>query len=200
MHLAGAGALFAATFVVCFLIGSLNPAHFIARLRGQDIRGAGSGNPGATNAGRLLGVKWGVVVGLLDILKALSPVLVVDRFAGLYAALVAGIAAVLGHMFSPFLGGKGGKGVATAFGAALAIAPWVALGGVALFAASALVFHKMGRGALVAFTAMFLVGGLVVAGPLAWVSPPVGWWLMAVSALVLARHRKNFTAWVQRTP
>ena len=111
---------------VCFLVGGVNPATLVARMLGIDLRTAGSGNPGAANAGRVLGRKWGALVLALDVLKAYLPTLVVLRTMGMVPALVAGLAVVLGHVFSPFLGGKGGKGVAAALGAMLAIAPWVA--------------------------------------------------------------------------
>ena len=62
--LAWAGGVLAA-----FLVGSLNPATMIARLLGKDLASSGSGNPGATNAGRVLGRRWGVVVGVLDVLR-----------------------------------------------------------------------------------------------------------------------------------
>ena len=95
--------------VVCFLIGSVNPASLVARAMGRDLRVSGSGNPGATNAGRVLGRKWGVLVLVLDVLKAYLPTVVVLRTMGTVPALVAGLAVVLGHVFSPFLGGRGGR-------------------------------------------------------------------------------------------
>ena len=102
--------------VVCFLIGSINPASLVARALGRDLRSAGSGNPGATNAGRVLGRKWGVLVLVLDVAKAWLPTVLVLRTMGTVPALVAGLAVVLGHVFSPFLRGRGGKGVACALG------------------------------------------------------------------------------------
>ena len=108
--------------VVCFLIGSINPATLVARALGRDLRGSGSGNPGATNAGRVLGRKWGALVLVLDVGKAWLPTFVVLRAMGTVPALVAGFAVVLGHVYSPFLRGKGGKGVACALGATLAVA------------------------------------------------------------------------------
>ncbi|MBD3785240.1 MAG: glycerol-3-phosphate acyltransferase, partial [Micrococcales bacterium] len=119
--------------VVAFLIGAVNPATLVARALGVDLRGAGSGNPGATNAGRVLGRKWGVLVLVLDVAKAYLPTLLALWRFGLWAALVAGLAVVLGHVFSPFLRGHGGKGVACALGAILAVAPLVALVALVVF-------------------------------------------------------------------
>ena len=109
--------------VVCFLIGSVNPAALVGRSLGHDLRTSGSGNPGATNAGRVLGRKWGVLVLVLDVAKAYLPTLLVLRTLGTVPALVAGLSVVLGHVFSPFLRGHGGKGAACALGAVLAVEP-----------------------------------------------------------------------------
>lgn len=97
--------------VVGYAVGSINPAAIIARMRGVDYRAVGSGNPGATNIGRALGRKTGVAVALLDILKGFLPAIVFVVWSGEIAvAEVAGFAAVLGHVTSPFLKGRGGKG------------------------------------------------------------------------------------------
>ena len=107
---------------VCgYALGSINPAVLIARVFGKDLRQVGSGNPGATNVGRALGPKWGVLVGFLDILKGLVPALVFGMLAGEIAGEIAGLAAVLGHITSPFLKGRGGKGVSTTLGAILGV-------------------------------------------------------------------------------
>jgi len=111
-----------------YAVGAVSPAALIAKARGIDLRTAGSGNPGATNAGRVMGRKVGYLVGGLDVLKGLLPALVVRPGLGLAAAMVAGVAAVLGHCTSPWLHGRGGKGVATSFGAILGVAPVWALG------------------------------------------------------------------------
>ncbi|MBP8882416.1 MAG: glycerol-3-phosphate acyltransferase, partial [Dermatophilaceae bacterium] len=115
-----------AVVVVAFFIGAVNPASIIAKVLGKDLS-QGSGNPGATNAGRVMGRKWGVLVGVLDVLKGVVPVWIVGVTLGLHLAYLAGVAAVLGHIFSPFLRGRGGKGVATALGAVLAVHPLGAL-------------------------------------------------------------------------
>src|SRR5688572_19656957 len=113
--------------VVCFLIGSVNPASLVGRSLGLDLRGAGSGNPGASNAGRVLGREGGVLVRVVDVGKAWLPTFLGLRALGTVPALVAGLSVVLGHVFSPFLRGRGGKGVACALGAVLAVEPLVAV-------------------------------------------------------------------------
>ena len=106
----------AAAAVIGFFIGSVNPATIIARTLHADLR-QGSGNPGATNAGRVLGLRWGVIVGLLDVLKGFLPtllaLLVFDRFT----AYVVGLATVLGHVLSPFLRGRGVESAGPGVGA-----------------------------------------------------------------------------------
>jgi glycerol-3-phosphate acyltransferase PlsY len=107
-----------------FLIGSIPFGYLVGRFAYRtDLRKHGSGNIGAMNALRTLGTKGAVVVLLLDAAKGALPVLLVDALgygAGVLVC-VAAACAVLGHCFSPWLGWKGGKGVATAFGAIFAL-------------------------------------------------------------------------------
>ncbi|HYN67609.1 MAG TPA: glycerol-3-phosphate acyltransferase [Ornithinibacter sp.] len=184
--------------VVCFLIGSINPATLLARALGHDLRGAGSGNPGATNAGRVLGRKWGALVLVLDVLKAYLPTLVVLRTMGTGAALVAGLAVVLGHAFSPFLRGRGGKGVACALGTVLAVEPWVGLGALVVFGLVKIVVPFVGEASVVTMGLVGVVGVLAAFGAVPFVTPVVGLWLVALAALVLSRHRRNIVAWWRR--
>ncbi len=117
--------IWALAAVVGYLVGSINPAAIIARLRGVDYRTVGSGNPGATNISRALGKRTGILVALLDILKGFVPALGFTLWTGdIGVGEVAGFTAVIGHITSPFLKGRGGKGVATSLGAVLAI-EWI---------------------------------------------------------------------------
>ncbi len=118
-------------FLVCcaILMGSIPTGVLVSRLlTGRDVRELGSGNFGAANVARTAGMKVGLLVALIDILKGVIPV-VLGRWIGLdhpQLALVA-VAAVLGHDFSMFLRLRGGKGVATTVGIALALSPLAAL-------------------------------------------------------------------------
>ena len=183
---------------LCFLVGSINPATILARALGRDLRSSGSGNPGATNAARVLGPRWGVVVLLLDVAKAWLPSLMVLRTMGTLAAIVAGTAVVLGHMFSPFLRGKGGKGVASALGALLAIAPGVALGAVVVFVLAKTVLPFVGEASVVTMLVVATVGVAGAAGVVPGVSQLVGGWLIVLPLLVLSRHQRNIRAWLMR--
>jgi glycerol-3-phosphate acyltransferase PlsY len=181
--------------VVCFLIGSINPASLVARAMGHDLRSSGSGNPGATNAGRVLGRKWGVLVLVLDVGKAWLPTFLVLRSMGTAAALVAGLCVVLGHVFSPFLRGRGGKGVACALGAVLAVEPVVAVAAVLVFALAKVVVPFVGEASVVTMLLVAVVGALAALGAVPFVTPVVGVWLVLLSLLVLSRHRRNISAW-----
>lgn len=120
---------FIAVFLISYMLGSVNFGIIISRLfYKNDIRSFGSGNAGATNAYRTYGAKTALIVLVGDILKGASAVLLA-RFAAKYlgipdyAVYLAGVCAVLGHMFPVFFKFKGGKGVATAVGAAALAEP-----------------------------------------------------------------------------
>jgi len=175
--------------VVCgYLLGAVSPATVFARRAGLDLRGSGSGNPGATNAGRVLGRRVGVVVAVLDVLKGLLPAVAFGLVTH-PAGLVAGLAAVLGHVTSPYLRGRGGKGVATAAGAVLGShplwAPFVLLGWVCV-----VVVTRWVAAASVAAALVVVVAAVVTRAPLADVL-----WAVAVAGVVVGRHRKNFVRW-----
>ncbi len=121
--------------LLAYLIGSLSFALLLVRWRtGRDIRTEGSGNAGATNVLRSHGKALGITVAVLDIAKGAFPVWLVRQVTAdpRYAA-AAGLAAILGHVFPLYSGFRGGKGVATAIGAFLVLAPLAALVSVAIF-------------------------------------------------------------------
>jgi glycerol-3-phosphate acyltransferase PlsY len=196
MSLATVG-IWAGAVVGAFLVGSLNPATAVARLLGKDLATAGSGNPGATNAGRVLGRKWGVLVGVLDVLKGLVPVFLAGQWWGAELAYAVGLAAVLGHIWSPYLRGRGGKGVATTLGAILGVHPWVGLVILAVFAVAVALTRWVAAGSIFGALALIVTAGLVLAGRAPgdlW----TGLWLVALGAIVLARHRSNIVGWWQQ--
>ena len=118
---------------IAYLVGSLPFGFLVAKLvGGTDIRKQGSGNIGATNVARTLGVKWGILVFVLDAVKGLLPVLLLPRMIlpeadfdhyHLHFEVLCGVATVLGHIFPLWLGFRGGKGVATSAGVVLVISP-----------------------------------------------------------------------------
>jgi len=114
--------------LISYLAGSFPSAYIAGKVRGVDLRKHGSGNLGATNVVRVLGAKFGAAVFLVDLLKGFLPVYFLPRFTETLRpelwALAYGVAAIAGHVKPIFLLGKGGgKGVATATGVFLALAP-----------------------------------------------------------------------------
>jgi len=108
-----------------YLFGSIPFGYLISKLNGVDIRKVGSGNIGGTNVIRALGKKWGLLTGILDVLKGVIPVFLAVKFLPFdwQIALVA-IFPVLGHIFPIWLNFKGGKGVATAAGVLFVLLGW----------------------------------------------------------------------------
>lgn len=113
--------------IIAFLCGSLPFALWIGRAAGVDIRIIGDGNPGATNVFRAAGVGWGIAAFCAEFSKAAIPVgitYMIFDWQGVEAILIA-LAPSLGHAFSPFLGGKGGKALATMLGSWIGTTLWV---------------------------------------------------------------------------
>jgi acyl phosphate:glycerol-3-phosphate acyltransferase len=173
--------------VGAYLAGSIPFGVLAARAKGVDLRQVGSGNIGATNVARALGKGWAIAVLLGDAAKGFVPVWL-GRRLGFPAAAVAlaGLAAIVGHMFTLFLRGRGGKGVATSLGVALALSPIAALIGfgvyVVLFAATRL----SSLGSLLGVWTFSLFFTFHDAPP----APLVGL-ALAGAALVTLRHRQN---------
>jgi len=167
--------------VVGYLCGAISTATLAARRRGIDLRAVGSGNPGATNVGRALGRRAGVVVALLDVGKAALPAALfgaVDHRAG----LLAGVAAVLGHVSSPLLRGRGGRGVATAAGAVLGSHPLWAPVVLAVWIVVVVLSRWVALASVCAAVSVTLVA-LVAGEDLLWAA--------ALMLVVLARHQPN---------
>lgn len=108
-----------------YLLGAVPASYLAGRLKRIDLREHGSKNLGATNVYRVLGWRYAIPVAVFDVGKGAAAVGVLGRWAegSPWVSVILGIAAVLGHMFSPFVAFKGGKGVATAAGMFLALAP-----------------------------------------------------------------------------
>lgn len=173
---------------VAFFLGSLPFGYWLGRLRGLDVRQQGSRNTGATNVGRVLGKKWGFLVLALDIGKGWIAVTLATQIghAGDPTAVATAVVAVLGHVFSPWIGFRGGKGVATSAGVLLALAPWVGLSVIAVWGVVFLMGRIVSVASLVAATAFpFLVLGLDPGRPLLQGAA------LGLTGLVWIRHRDN---------
>jgi len=173
--------------VFAYLLGSVSSAIVIARLFGlKDPREVGSGNPGATNILRYGGKKAAILTLLGDVLKGVAPVLAAHALGADSVVLALTVlAAFLGHVFPVFHGFKGGKGVATAFGALLAMNGWV---GLALVGSWLVIAVTTRYSSLSAITVSVLAPAYVwlfVREP----APILATGIMAL--LLLWRHRSN---------
>ena len=176
--------------IASYLLGAVPTSYLAGRLfRGIDLREHGSRNLGATNLYRVLGWRYAVPVGLLDAAKGLVPVLVfAPRVSSSELfALICGLAAVVGHVFSVFVGFKGGKGVATAAGVMLGLTP--AALGVAVLVWAALVYLTgyVSVGSIAA-AAIFPLAVFVLEPP---DQPAMLWLDIAVAAAIVWLHRAN---------
>jgi len=182
--------------VLGFFLGSVNPATIVATVRHADLR-QGSGNPGATNVGRVLGVRWGIVVGVIDVFKGMVPTLLALWLGDRFTAYAVGLAAVLGHVLSPFLHGRGGKGVATSMGAVLAVFPWFALVMALVFALVLWRTRSVAGSSIVAASLLGLYAGLA---PLPEPVAAGRVWGVCIAVLVIVRHHGNIRRWVRHSP
>ncbi len=174
--------------VAAFLLGSFPTGVIVARRAGIDLRSVGSGNVGATNVGRALGRRYAVLVMLVDAGKGALSVMGARMLLPEqeWPVAVAGIASVVGHIFSIFLRGRGGKGVATALGAAIGIAPLPALGAFLCYLAIYLPLRLSSVGSMVgavAFPVLLIVLGLGHPANLTFA--------IVSSVLIIVRHREN---------
>jgi glycerol-3-phosphate acyltransferase PlsY len=202
--------------LIGYLSGSISFALLLGRMRGVDIRKAGSGNVGATNVGRVMGRKWGTLCFALDVLKGFAPVFI----AGIVLGYIGGTGAlkpadawrwlavmvcpVIGHVFPVWLRFKGGKGVATGFGVLLGVWPVLTLaagGALVMWIVMAKTFRYVGLASSVAalsLPAFVLILGMARSVPIADLVP-----FLTVTALlallVLIRHRGNLARTLKGT-
>lgn len=182
--------------LIAYLIGSIPTAVWISKgFFGIDIRDYGSGNAGATNTYRVLGAKWGTVVMIVDMLKALAAVKLVyllpldqqTEFYVINMQLGLGLAAVIGHIFPVWAQFRGGKGVATLFGMVLGIQPDVALCCVGVFALVLFLTRYVSLSSILASIALPVFILFIFNEP----EPLYRIFAIAVALLVLLTHQKN---------
>jgi glycerol-3-phosphate acyltransferase PlsY len=188
-------ALAVALVAGAYLLGSIPFGLILARRRGVDVRQVGSGNIGATNVARNLGKKLGLVVLALDLAKGAIPVLALralplDTPPLLLAAV--GIAPILGHCFPLWLRLHGGKGVATALGVFLALAPAVAGMAVGVFAVVYALFRVVSLGSMSASVAV-----PVLLWALGRPAPEVVLGIMG-AVVIIVQHRDNIRRLLRR--
>ena len=171
------------TIIFSYLLGAI-PFGWVAGkiLKGMDIRDHGTGNLGASNAGQVLGTRWGLLVYLLDILKGTVAGVLGQSIAGPLGLAVCGLAAVIGHDFPIFLGFHGGKGIATTTGVIWAMGWQIAIIVYAAWIVGILITRHFILSSLLDFAVVVAVG-------LYWQFPS---WYVAFGALAgliaLQRH------------
>jgi len=178
------GVLFMTGFA--YLLGSIPTGFLLGSLSGVDVRRVGSGNVGATNVARVVGKRQGLMTLLGDVAKGLIPVYL-SVYLELNPSLVAlvGLAAFLGHLYPVFLKFQGGKGVATALGVYLALAPMATV--VLIF-----VFSVVAMASRVVSLASLIAAGFAPLAFWFFSYPPILIWLsLLIGLLIVFRHREN---------
>ena len=175
-----------AMLLAAYLLGSIPTGVLLARRAGIDPRRAGSGNIGATNVARTAGGRLGLFTLVGDALKGALAVAVAHASSDTaWAPAAAGLAAILGHLWSVFLRFQGGKGVATTLGVFLFLSPLAILVSVLAFATAARTFRYVSLASMVAAVTLALACLLTVS------SPSVRAAAVVTSILILIRHRDN---------
>lgn len=184
---------------VGYLSGAMPFGYWAGKLKGMDIRQHGSGNIGATNVIRVLGKGIGIPVFILDALKGWLPVWLAASFLAKQGAateivsagaVVAGLSAVLGHMFTFWLGFKGGKGVATTAGVLLGIAPLAMLGGLGVWLLFFFTTRYVSLASMMAGVGVVATMVAVMARDGRWDAVMLGFGVL-IMVLVIVRHRAN---------
>jgi len=182
-----------------YVSGATPFGYLAGKLKGMDIRQHGSGNIGATNVIRVMGKGIGIPVFILDLLKGWLPVWLAKAWlvtlpegAALVStgAVVTGLAAVLGHMFTFWLGFKGGKGVATTTGVLLGIAPIAMLGGLAVWLAFFFTMRYVSLASMMAGVGVAVTMLIQMSRSGQWDMVMLGFGLL-IMLLVIVRHRAN---------
>jgi len=186
------------TLLSAYLLGSVPTAVWVGKkFHGIDVREHGSGNAGATNVIRVLGWKTGVPVLLIDVLKGLLAAMlpVFFNLAGQGTALLtnlqilAGVAAVIGHIFPVYAGFRGGKGVATIFGVLLAIHPLLTLSCIGVFLSVLLITGYVSISSMIAGIAFPVLLFLFFDTPSVYFKV----FSLVVAVAILITHRKNIS-------
>jgi acyl phosphate:glycerol-3-phosphate acyltransferase len=184
---------------IAYVCGSLPFGYWVAKMKGIDIRKHGSGNIGATNVIRVLGKKTGIPVFALDVLKGLLPTMLAEWWmarngagenTAAFVAVCCAAAAVLGHMFTFWLGFKGGKGVATTAGVMLGLAPWSLLVGLLAWLIVYYISRYVALASIAAAIAIPMAMAVFMTFQHRWNFVLLGLGLV-IGTLVIVRHRSN---------
>jgi glycerol-3-phosphate acyltransferase PlsY len=198
----------AISIVCAYFAGGIPFGVLIAKMKDVNIREHGSKNIGATNVGRVLGKKLGMICFVLDVMKGALPVLIVGLAAGVFGNSMEHIetnemllwicvvlASLLGHMYSPFLKFGGGKGVATTFGGMVAMWPLLTVPVLLAFLAWAITLKATKMISLASLVAAVVLFADAIASVMLNATLEHAWPLLAVTGLITAmvfwKHRSN---------
>ncbi|MFT4113619.1 glycerol-3-phosphate 1-O-acyltransferase PlsY [Silvibacterium sp.] len=197
---------YALVSLAAYLLGSIPTGYILVRVfLKEDIRSKGSGNIGATNVIRSGGKKLGAATFLIDALKGFVAVAVAAKLAALPqlqpiphqdAEALAALFAILGHVYTVWLGFKGGKGVATALGVFIALAPWAALVGLGVFLVAVILTRYVSLGSILA-ALVFPPAALLL--PHAPRTPLLTGVIFFVPLLVILKHHQNIARLLKGT-
>jgi len=190
-------------FVLAYLLGSIPTAVWIGQIFYKtDVREFGSGNAGATNAFRVLGIKAGIAVLLIDMFKGWGAVKMVLLFDNVFIGethlinfqLALGVAALLGHLFPIYAGFRGGKGIATLLGLMLAVHPQASLLAVFVFLVTFLLTRYVSLGSMVASLSFPVIVIFFYKSTV----PSLVIFSLFIAILVLVTHQKNIERLLRR--
>jgi acyl-phosphate glycerol 3-phosphate acyltransferase len=185
------------TILAAYLIGAIPFGYLVARARGVDILQQGSGNIGATNVGRVLGKKYGLLVFVLDFLKGAIPTVASKHMegdsAGPTLAVIAGLSAFLGHVFPVYLRFRGGKGVATGAGVVAVLVPIPALVALLTWVSALCATRYVSFSSLSAAVLLCAAQLVTVPDPFAPPHRILALFCLVALVLVIVRHRANIS-------
>jgi glycerol-3-phosphate acyltransferase PlsY len=180
---------YAASIAAAYLTGAIPFSYLLGKwLKGIDIRQHGSGNPGATNVFRVMGPGPGIAAFLLDFSKGFIPAFLAAQHAGetgVLFAVIVGLAAILGHMFTVFLRFRGGKGVATGAGVFMALLPVPTLAALAVFGIVFLLTRYVSLGSIAASLTLPVIS-LLLGKP-----RELSLFAAMIAAVIIIKHHSN---------
>ena len=182
-----------------YLIGGIPFGSLIGKMRGVDVRTVGSKNIGATNVFRTVGKKWGLLAFFCDVMKGLIPTLIASSLFPHPSSipLCVGIACVVGHMLTPYMKFKGGKGVATAFGMLIALLPATVGIAFAIFALTFACSNYISLGSCVAATSLAVMVWIPFLDHTGSRDLPLCILVTLIAAFIVWKHRSNIGRFVR---
>ena len=183
--------VFCLWLLAAYLIGGIPFGYIIGRMRGVDVRLVGSKNIGATNVFRTVGKKWGLLAFAFDVLKGLLPTVAARCYAPEGAALWVGVTCVVGHMLTPYMKFRGGKGVATAFGMLIALVPGLVGCAFLVFVVAFASSNYISLGSCLAAAFLAITVWFPILGTKGYADIAQCVLVTAISLFIIWKHRSN---------